>query len=388
MSTDSSTDALTEADLAELSAGLLEHLNNDHGDWVLTIARGRAGAVESTDAELVGLDLEGVLISVTGGATDGQTVKALFTGPITDLGRLQAQAVELAVAARAALGVDTLTSLEAERVGLSAIRTFLTTVVDRAEVATDVVKITFGGGDLATFTSLGFDQFLYVLAPRPTHTELTIDQSFTWEAWQEMPEHDRPIGAYYTVREWRPESHELDLYFVLHGDLAPSDEHGGWAASWARSARRGDPVALWGPRTAWEPPTTVSEYLLVADDTGAPAVAAIIDSLSVGTAVRAIVEVDDADHAIEMPVRDGVHVQWIHRRGAAPGTTSLLLDAVRERVPPGSSVGALYAWGGAESKTITAVRKYLRHDLGLARDQVSMTGYWRLGADDGIDDDD
>lgn len=384
MSTDATNDSLSEDDLAALSGELLEHLNNDHGDWVLTVARGRAGAVESTDAELVGLDLEGVFISVTGGATDGQTVKALFTEPIADLGALQAQAAAMAEVARAALGVEQLTSLEAQHTELSSIRTFLTTVVDRVPVATDVVKVTFGGGDLATFVSLGFDQFVYVLAPRPGR-ELTIDQTFTWEAWQEVPEQERPIGAYYTVREWRPETEELDALFVLHGDDAPSHEHGGWAASWARSARRGDPVALWGPRTAWEPPATTTEYLLVADDTGAPAVGAIIEGLPAGSSVLAFVEIDSEDHAIEMPMRAGVEVRWLHRRGAAPGTTSLLLDAVRDAVPPGGAPAGLYAWGGGESRRVTAVRQYLRKDVGMARDAVSMTGYWRLDPHDDRD---
>jgi NADPH-dependent ferric siderophore reductase len=40
----------------------------------------------------------------------------------------------------------------------------------------------------------------------------------------------------------------------------------------------------------------------------------------------------------------------------------------------------LSAFGAAESRQITAVRKYLRRELGLRSDQVFMTGYWRRDA--------
>ncbi|MBA3801921.1 MAG: SIP domain-containing protein [Acidimicrobiia bacterium] len=63
------------------------------------------------------------------------------------------------------------------------------------------------------------------------------------------------------------------------------------------------------------------------------------------------------------------------RDGAAPGTTSLLVDTVRSLEPPAHGT---YVWGGAESRTMTAVRKYVRRELGVARESVSLVAYWRL----------
>jgi len=34
-------------------------------------------------------------------------------------------------------------------------------------------------------------------------------------------------------------------------------------------------------------------------------------------------------------------------------------------------------WGGAESRVLTAIRKYVRHELGFARESVMLVGYWR-----------
>jgi NADPH-dependent ferric siderophore reductase len=220
------------------------------------------------------------------------------------------------------------------------------------------------------------DQFLYVLAPPPGERELTIDASFTWEQYAAMPPARRPVGAYYTVRRWRPDQGEMDILFVLHGDSS-GQENDGPAAAWAARAAPGDPVALWGPRSAFEPPGAADWYLLVADDTGLPAVAAIVESLPAGTPVRVVAEVDEEADRQPVPAGDGVEVSWCYRRGAPAGTTTLLVDAVREMdwLP-----GSVYAWGGAESRCITAVRRHVRDERGLLPAAVSMTGYWRHSA--------
>ncbi|MET0324009.1 MAG: siderophore-interacting protein, partial [Ilumatobacteraceae bacterium] len=239
-------------------------------------------------------------------------------------------------------------------------------------------QLTFGGGDLATFRPISADQFLYVLAPPAGRSELTIDAGFTWERFSAMPAEEQPIGAYYTVRRWRPDVHELDLLFVLHGidESGTDDGTAGPAARWAATAAPGDPVALWGPRSAYAPPATTDRYLLVADDTGLPGVAAIIESLPAGTPIEVVAEVDSEQDRLPLPEQVGVSVTWCYRRGAAPGTTTALVDAVRARDRP---AGTTYAWGGAESRAITAVRRHLRDECGLPQEAVSMTGYWRLG---------
>lgn len=262
---------------------------------------------------------------------------------------------------------------------IDAIRTFVTEVVRVEQVTPCLRRVTFGGGDLHEFTPISPDQFVYVLLPPPGRDQLTVDRGFTWTGYQEMPEADRPVGAYYTVRAWRPEAAELDCDFVLHGDV-------GTGGVWSLQARPGDPVALWGPRTTYEPPEDVRWQLLVADHTGLPATAAILESLPAGARAHAVVEVPDAAEQVPLTSAGDVQVTWLHRDGAEAGRTTELLDAVREIDVP---VEGTYAWGGAESRTITQVRKHLRGERGLTRAQVSMVGYWRHAAhaDDPLDDD-
>ena len=369
--TTSTSDAIAAA--AEL---LLAHVNGDHPDALLLIGQTLGGRDDAVEVRAVGVDgagLDLVAIDVAGAETP---MRVDFPQPVDDVFALREQAIALTLLARERSGQPGQTTLERQGAEMAAIRTFITSVVAVREVTPKVRRITFGGGDLATFSPIAPDQFLYVLLPPSGRSELTIDQSFTWSAYEHMPEAERPVGAYYTVRAWRPDAAELDMDFVLH---TPS----GHACEWAARAQAGDPVALWGPRTSLTVPSATDWYLLVADDTGLPALSGILGALPAGTRVRAYVEVADADEIQPLPIGPGIEVAWFTRDGAAPGTTTALLDAVRALSWPG---GTPYVWGGGESRTLTQIRKYLRNEVGLAREQVSLVGYWRRNPDEPLDD--
>jgi NADPH-dependent ferric siderophore reductase len=90
------------------------------------------------------------------------------------------------------------------------------------------------------------------------------------------------------------------------------------------------------------------------------------------------VETTGTADRVELPAGPAVEVTWIDRGDEPAGTTTLLADAVRAM--PWRD-GAAYAWGGGESRAMTAIRKYVRRDVGLPREAVSMTGYWRHAND-------
>jgi NADPH-dependent ferric siderophore reductase len=360
-----------DAVLAETAPDILGRLNADFEDSVLFIGRILGERPGATAARVVAVDSRGADLVVTD--PDGEhRVRLPYANPLTDPAHVGMELFGLVVTARRRSGEPGTTSAERAMAEMSSIRTFLTEVVAVEDVHPHLRRITFGGGDLATFSPLGPDTFLYVLLPPPGRTELTIDQGFTWESVERMPEADRPVGAYYTLRAWRPERAELDMLFVLHGDTGP-------ASAWAQRARPGDPVALWGPRQAFEPPADTDWYLLVADETGLPAVARILESLPPGTTARVFAEVASPDERQPLPEAPTYDVAWLYRGGAEAGTTTLLADAVRAMPWPG---GTPYVWGGGESRALTRVRSYVRKEVGLARERVSLVAYWRHGTGD------
>lgn len=268
---------------------------------------------------------------------------------------------------------------------LDAIPTRLTSVVRNEPLGPHYRRITFAGGDLAGYQPLAPDDFVYVLLPPPGRSQLTIDASFTWLGYDAMAPEERPVGAYYTVRHHRPEAAELDIDVFLHEPSGP-------ASGWARTAAPGDPVALWGPRTGFRPPPAdeVDWWLLVADESGLPALAAILEWLPPGAVVRGFVEVPHPAEVPPLPTVAGttdVQVAMLARGDAEAGTTTQLVDAVRALdLPPGRP----YVWGGGESRAMTAVRQHVRRTVGYPRDRVSLIAYWRhrAHAADPADDDD
>ena len=65
----------------------------------------------------------------------------------------------------------------------------------------------------------------------------------------------------------------------------------------------------------------------------------------------------------------------MRRHGRPPGSDpGVLVQAARTTpLPPGRG----YVWGGAESRAMTAVRRYVRDELGMGQEQVSLVAYWR-----------
>jgi len=177
----------------------------------------------------------------------------------------------------------------------------------------------------------------------------------------------RRVKRRYTIRAARPETGELDLDVLLHGD---------WPGSqWGRTAAPGDPVSFQGPRGKLEL-RPAAWHLLVGDESALPAIAAICDALPAGEPAVAVLEVQDA--ADELPV--AADTRWVHRGAAAPGTPDQLLPVVESlTLPDGSGHGYLLG----ETRSMVALRALLEA-RGLAHEAIFVKGYWNIGRPDRI----
>ena len=89
------------------------------------------------------------------------------------------------------------------------------------------------------------------------------------------------------------------------------------------------------PREAFTPPADTDRYLLVADDTGLPAVAVILENLPAGVSAHVVAEVDSPAEQQELPASDSIVVEWVYRSGREPGVDRQpMLDAVQAVPPP------------------------------------------------------
>ncbi|MCC6438866.1 MAG: SIP domain-containing protein [Acidimicrobiales bacterium] len=367
-----------DAAVADQIEALLDQVNASHADTVRFVARhvaqGNGFEAAIADAELTGADPGGVALTVVTDA--GPTpLRLTFDDPASSPADVQAGLLAVLGAARAAAGSDEpLTSLEREYAAAASLPTRLGRIERRRALTANVVEVTIAGLDGFTFG--GGDEFSFVLVTNDG-SELPADWTM---ADFRMRADDHPImGAYYTTRRLRPDRGELDLWIVLH-------EHAAGVASQLERAPLGTRVAVWGPRHGFEPPAGARSVLFVADETGAAAVAALIETLPPSITVTAVLETVDADHELPLPAHPSATVRWVHRGDEpAGGPANRLLDAVRELCgTAGGGAGGSpavvvpdAAFGAAESRHISAVRRYVRRELGLPADAVLMTGYWR-----------
>jgi NADPH-dependent ferric siderophore reductase len=172
----------------------------------------------------------------------------------------------------------------------------------------------------------------------------------------------------FTVRGWDPGSATIDVDFFLHGDH-------GRAAGWGLRAGVGDRVGFAGPRVHFQPDPAAAWTLLVADETGLPALLAIAESLPAGHPVLALAEVAGEAERQQPACAADVTWCWALRGAREPGTApELLLDAVRALELPAERG---QAWGGGEALALRDVRRHLKAHCPQVAGSMNLLGYWK-----------
>lgn len=185
-----------------------------------------------------------------------------------------------------------------------------------------------------------------------------------------LPADQQPRQRSYTVRAWDAAARELTLDFVVHGDE-------GIAGPWSAKAQPGDEVLLVGPGGAWSPDPAAASHLFAGDASALPAIAVALERLPVDAVGHAVIEVHGPEDEIPLTFPPGVHVHWVHQGIGVAGLALVdALTALPELPAPVS------AFVHGEAGAVRELRKHVRVDRGLSRDQLSVSGYWRLGADD------
>ncbi|MFD0559704.1 NADPH-dependent ferric siderophore reductase [Stackebrandtia endophytica] len=254
---------------------------------------------------------------------------------------------------------------------------FHAVVSDVVTVSPSFIRVTVEDLDVDNFAYTGYDQWFRLFLPqdgqeRPVFPQPEPGQRL-WEAYYAMPEETRPVVRNYTVRRAYPERRAIDIDFVIHGDEGP-------ASRWAQTVTPGAVIGILDQDTMFTPHDDTDWLLLVADETGLPAVAGVIDSIGDRLPFHAYIETPEAADVQHIAVPDGATLEWRHRD--EPGATvhrpavdsEQLQKAVESASFPPGRVQALVV---GESSMVRAVRRHLVNDRGVGKDQVTFCGFWR-----------
>lgn len=251
----------------------------------------------------------------------------------------------------------------------------------RARITPHMERVTLGGGELADFEYLGYDQWFRLYLPTGPGSLQRVPDRLTSASYARMmlaPASGRPTLRNYTVRAYRPQGRhgggpEIDVDLVVHGD--PADGTAGPASTWASTCAPGDEVRIYDEGRLYAPPSPGRSVLLVADETGLPATAGVLASLPADTVGTAVVEVPGPADRQALGGPAGVELRWVHRAadGDVPGRAALA--AAREvPVPP----GPVYAWTVGESDLVTTLRRHWVQ-AGVPKADITFCGYWKHG---------
>ncbi|MFJ4618676.1 siderophore-interacting protein [Streptomyces sp. NPDC088812] len=237
-------------------------------------------------------------------------------------------------------------------------------VVRTERLTPHMQRVVLGGEGLSEFTAgTCTDHYVKLLfAPEG----VTYPEPFDMERIRaEFPREQWPVTRTYTVRHWDAEHRQLTLDFVIHGDE-------GLAGPWAARVQPGETVRFMGPGGAYTPDPAADWHLLAGDESALPAIAAALEALPAGAVAHAFVEVSGPEE--EQKIDSDVEVVWLHRGDRPVGEK--LVEAVRALTFP---EGRLHAFVHGEAAAVKELRRLLRVEHQVPREDLSVSGYWRLG---------
>ncbi|AWH88341.1 siderophore-interacting protein [Limnobaculum parvum] len=185
--------------------------------------------------------------------------------------------------------------------------------------------------------------------------------------WPEQGE--RPTVRTYSLRDYDAQLHQLTIDLVCHD--------GGVASEWAKQAKAGDKIGIWGPgaRLSYR-----DQWLVLAGDISAlPAIGYTLEQVLPANAKgKAIIEVPSKADLLPLRGPAGMEIIWLVRH---PDQESKLIDAVASvQIPDGFSP---LIWGGMECDLAKGLRRAIKDKMKLQRDEYYLVNYWRKGVPEG-----
>ncbi|CAN5315291.1 siderophore-interacting protein [soil metagenome] len=255
--------------------------------------------------------------------------------------------------------------------------TLHTATVVRSERRTpSFQRVTVGGPGLDNFQFVGMDQWFRLFIPTTPEAAVVVPE-FTgrawWQPYLDLPDQVRPHCSNYTVAEFRrtESGAEMDIDVVLHWNAGAN--LCGAVAIWADQAQPGQQLALLDQGLLFDPAADTTDHLLVADETGLPAVRGILRDLPEESIGRVLLEVPTEGDVEQVVAPAGMAVTWLIRRDPAATPGRLALAAIR--ADP-SHTETTHAFVVGESALATGGRRALK-SAGLSTKRIYFSGFWR-----------
>lgn len=232
-----------------------------------------------------------------------------------------------------------------------------------------MIRVVLGGEALAALPVGEYSDHYVKLLFAPAG--VTYPQPLDVEAIRrDLPREQWPTTRTYTIRAWDPAAGELTIDFVHHGEE-------GLAGPWAAGVQPGDEIAFMGPGGGYVPDGAADWHLLAGDESALPAIAAAVERLAPGARAKVFVEVAGPEEEQKLVSAGDAEIVWLHR-GARPVGEALVAAVTAVEFPAGD----VQVFVHGEAGFVKELRRFLRLERGVPRERLSVSGYWRRGADE------
>lgn len=239
------------------------------------------------------------------------------------------------------------------------------TVTATTRISPDLIRVSFACPEIIGAELPFTDHYVkFLFAPEGADYSWPFD---LMQVRESLPRELHPVTRTYTLCNVDTEVGTFDVDFVSHG-------REGLAGPWAQRATVGDGIGFVGPGGAWKPADSYEHFVFAGDEAAAPAIAEALQNLPRGATATAFIEVSTEDALFDVPSPPSVDIVWVPRGGAVHGAR--LIEAVRGGGYPQKKT-SWFIHGVAEM--VKETRRFLFIDGDVAREDASISGYWRLG---------
>lgn len=244
-------------------------------------------------------------------------------------------------------------------------------VVEISNPAGPFVRVRLDGPALADFEASGPADHVRVYFPDPVTGILNGPTGLGPGEDGILPGAQPAFGRDFTpltqlTEEGRLQSLEIDIF---------SHDAPGPAAIWAAGAKTGDELIVVGPRGSRRAPQQVGRIILIVDETALPSGGRWIADASVETEIDVIVTVSSSTLGNGEWVRD-----YLSAAADRPFGLHLSVEDPIRRLREVEFDKSTFVFAAGEAERLIAVRRYLKHDLGLPPYSFSISGYWKRGS--------
>jgi NADPH-dependent ferric siderophore reductase len=230
----------------------------------------------------------------------------------------------------------------------------MTQVAQIKDLGPHMRRITLTGDDLNDFPSKQESAHFKAIFPQPGQSKPKLGTYPGFKKWMRS----------YTIRAFNEQTKALTVDFAVN-------DHKGLGTDWANNAKVGDFLGIAGPGDTKHTNYYADWHLLVADLTGIPAAAAVLERLPAEAKGIAVLQVPTEQDKQVIHGPKNITVKWVINPDL---TKNELLNAV-QTIDWMQGEPAIFIAG--EIRQVKAIKRHVEQMPGYSSEQTYASGYWK-----------